>query len=300
MPIRFSSIAVSAIALFSASAAHATDLSGKQTPDVFAGSKVYNWTSAYVGGQIGFSNSNHRIDQTFTKSKCTSGRIASDGKCYDRVDVASDGTITPASGAVLETDQTVTTEEIFSSFSDGLNSSGVFGGGTIGADYQVGHNSRFVVGAFFDYNISNADYTTGASFLTDPVFSGSIEDGDSWVLAARAGIALGDDHRTLVYGLVGYGQQDVTYKGSVVGPIGGTFSKDVTVGGLVAGGGLEYALNDVVSIGAEYQHFFGGKETVFDTGLVDCGERFKVTDDASSDKVMAKLKVKLSAGLFGY
>lgn len=298
---------VAAVALLlGVGAGQAADLKGSAKDSPLAGTSVsggkpYNWTSVYVGGQIGYGNSNHNIDGSETISTCDKGKVASDGKCYDPkdIDFTAFPVLTPKTGAVPVDGATITTTQIGSAFIDGLNSSGVFGGGTIGADYQLGHESRFVIGGFFDYNISNASFNTGAKEGPDQVFAGSIEDGNSWVLAARAGLALGDEHRALVYALAGYGQQDVTYKGAIAGDT--PFSKDKTIGGWVVGGGMEYALNNIVSIGAEYQHFFGSKENLFDSGFLGCeADRLKVNDSLDTDKVMAKLKIKLNGGTFGY
>ena len=73
----------------------------------------------------------------------------------------------------------------------------------------------------------------------------------------------------------------------------------MTFSGFVAGAGGEYALTRNVSLGIEYQHFFGGEQTLFDN-RDSYGNGLVVKDDMDSDKVMARLKLKLSAGLFGY
>lgn len=296
----------SAIAIFAALAisdARAADIySGgglKDGPgyDRSAPTRAYNWTGIYIGGQIGYGNSNHNLKENDTVSDCGSHNVvARDGNCYSKKDVTEDenGVVTPKTDATPIADATITTTSYYSSFLDGLNSSGIFGGGTIGADYQMG---RFVVGGFFDYNISNADFTTGTRYGVCPACdtsSASIEDGDSWLIAARAGILFGEEKRALLYVLGGYGQQDVVFKGFF------DKNKDVTFSGFVAGAGSEYALNENVSIGIEYQHFFGSEETLFDSGFLGCeAERSKLTDDMSSDKIMAKMRVKLNGPILG-
>jgi len=167
-------------------------------------------------------------------------------------------------------------------FIDGLNSHGFFGGGTIGCDVARGN---LLFGVFGDYNFSNAVTTVGLGGDELDI----IQEGDSWVVAARAGYLFGQEKRALLYVLGGYGQADVDYSA------GGDATTSATFSGFVAGAGGEYALTQNVFIGIEWQHFFGGKETLV-------SERFEgltaeLTDDMDTDKVMAKLKFKLNAGL---
>lgn len=179
-------------------------------------------------------------------------------------------------------------------FVNGLSSSGGFAGGTIGADYQRGN---FLVGAFFDYNfgsgtnnvgITSADPALGVNLVT-------VETGESWVAAARGGILIGEERRALLYGLIGYGQQNYSYE-----ILGG---RDVTHSGLVVGAGGEYALTDTIFLGIEWQHFFGNEEAVASYGGEVEGEGSRpsnktiVKDDVEADRVMAKLKIKLNGGL---
>lgn len=244
-----------------------------------------NWTGIYIGGQVGYGNSNHNLNGTVTESTCE-GTVASDGQCYKWRDLKKNyetGVFTPNDGAVPISGATIDTTEIGSAFIDGINSHGGFGGGTIGADVQRGH---FVFGVFGDYDFSSAKAQAGLAFGGVSA-NASIEDGDSWLVAGRAGYLFGEEKRAMLYILGGYGQQDVSYHA-------GDFNKDLTFSGLVAGAGGEYALGRNLFLGIEWQHFFGGKETVFDSGFLGCeADRLKITDDMDSDKVMAKLKLKL-------
>lgn len=172
-------------------------------------------------------------------------------------------------------------------FIDGLNSSGAFGGGTIGADVQRGN---YLFGLFGDYKLSSATFDAGISFDGVSLGTASIEDGDSWVVAARAGYLFGEEKRALLYVLGGYGQQDVSYK------IGDEVVKNASFSGFVAGAGGEYALSNNVFIGIEYQHFFGSTEPLYDGPALGL-DNLKITDELGSDQVMAKLKIKFGGDL---
>lgn len=267
------SLAAVALAVSSLAApAGAADLPGHQNlKDGFfaSDSKGINWTGVYVGGVVGYVNSNHNMkaDGETEKSICSFTDAEGHSTVKTGLDLAT---------CTSKTNWTFIPEGTpVSGFLDGLNSSGGFAGGTVGADIQRG---RFVFGAFADYHFSAAEMTAGAAVNGTSVFSASIEDGDSWMAAGRVGYLV--DDRALLYVLGGYGQQDVTYKL-------GTDSLDKTHSGFIAGAGAEYALSQNFFIALEYQHFFGDEETLIDeTGL-------KVTDEMDSDKVMLKAKLKL-------
>lgn len=187
--------------------------------------------------------------------------------------------------------------KLFDAEVDGFSSHGLMGGVTIGADLA---RDRLLVGVFGDYDWSNAEAKAHVGMFNDTrAANGSIEDGNSWTIAARAGALLGEEKRTLVYGLIGWSQEDATFKLSTV-PVGGGGSKDVTFSGVTAGGGIQYALNNMVSIGVEYRHFFGGTETLFDDRNATTGAGDVLTDKRDSDKIMGRINLKVGPGLFGY
>jgi len=300
------SIAAIAVGIF-ASSANAADLGGssKDSPSSVLDAPVsgvsINWTGVYVGGQVGYGNSNHNLKGDLT---------VDEGKCALPAPVLTSslsvGPYNATDCAAAKGVWTSDIQSVASAFLDGINSSGVFGGGTIGADIQRGN---LLFGVFGDYNFASAKATAGASLATSPTTAfeanASIEDGDSWLLAARAGYLFGSEKRALLYVLGGYGQQDVSYHAGTNNPKDTPFDKDLTFSGFVAGAGGEYALTRNLFIGIEWQHFFGGEETVFsdDGNTSSSGHGFatnsKLTDDMSSDKVMAKLKIKLNTGIPG-
>jgi opacity protein-like surface antigen len=333
-----------ALATVFSSGAYAADIYGqgstKDAPVSFdAPKKPVNWTGFYIGGQVGYQNSNHNMsvqEDEYVNDGCDGADANDDGSCKTpqevtpAIDANQDGkfcegpnggavdnlqgggcgtnpaivekaapktgTICTAGGSVSSGNPTacaqpvqlVSAQKVASAFIDGLNSSGVFGGVTAGADVQRGN---IVFGVFGDYNLGSGSHDVGVDFTDKFALTAkTIEDGDSWILAARVGVLFGEEKRALLYGLAGYGQQDFTYNG-----FGG--SQDVTHSGWVVGAGAEYALTQNVFLGMEYQHFFGGEETIasFSPENPVAGEsKVSLKDEVDTDKVMAKLKIKLN------
>jgi opacity protein-like surface antigen len=262
-----------------ASSANATDLLDGLNDPAPQGTAV-NWTGLSIGAHGGYSNSNHKLEangETATSVCKTSwggphpGELKILGLDADDCDHPGFGYL-PAGTPV-------------SALIDGLNSPGFFGGVGGRADVQQG---KFVLGVFGDYNISEADTEISLSLDGLPVGTAAIEEGDSWIAGGRAGYLFGSDNRALFYLLAGYEERDVKFSF-------GDDSTEKTFSGVVAGAGAEYALTDNIFFGVEWQHFFGSKETLFegDAGLVN---PLKVTDDLESDRVMARLRVKLLGG----
>lgn len=305
-----SSVSAATLSLFLAAPAFAADvynggLKDSPSADAAPSGRAINWNGIYLGGQVGYGNANHKLEGSesyTTPAHCTSGALSGD-TCVTKAAVpahCSDATKTVAQctggdrhvidevPAVTDSSKFVdAVTETVSEFLDGLNSHGVFGGGTVGADIQRGH---LLFGVFGDYNISGLKTSIGGSDSADIDI---IEEGDSWVVAARAGYLFGEEKRALLYVLGGYGQTDVTYAG--IGTDGG--DKDVTFSGFVAGAGGEYALSQNVFLGIEWQHFFGSTETLASATSENELVSAKITDEMDTDKVMAKLKVKFGGNL---
>jgi outer membrane immunogenic protein len=226
-------IAVFLAALFAAGTAYAADLPGSTKDELGRIDQVQtvNWTGAYVGGQVGWTNAGHTV--------------------------SLDG----PGGTLVEL--------------DGIASSGLIGGGRVGIDFARG---RFLVGAFADYNFSDAstDLEIGGTNLL------SVEKEDEWTAGIRAGMIVAP--RTLVYGLVGYTQ--TTYSFNVPG--GGI---DVDYDGVTAGAGVEFAVANGVFLGLEGSHTFYDEETV-----LPLGGGFAIKDELDETRVMGTLKVKLGLG----
>ncbi len=162
---------------------------------------------------------------------------------------------------------------------DGLNSSGIIGGGRIGFDLARG---RYLVGVFADYNWSGMETT--ASIYNSV---GSLEKDNEWTIGGRAGYLVAP--RTLAYVLAGYTQTEYSLHGEALFGTDDGLRKKNTFDGVSLGGGVEIALGGGVFAGLEYIHTFYGDEKWFED---ECN---RVTDTLDEDKVMATLKFKLNA-----
>jgi opacity protein-like surface antigen len=107
-----------------------------------------------------------------------------------------------------------------------LGIDGYFYGGRIGADAQLGA-SPLVVGVFGDFNRTTLDV---AGFSTDAT---------SWMVAMRAGVAVGRGGGTLLYGVVGRKEANLS-------------DFDMKLKGIHLGGGLETMVHQNWSIAVEY------------------------------------------------
>lgn len=230
----------------------------------------------WTGGHDGWCHSGGETVPPVSGGRCTNGGTPN-----------GNGTCTAAATSEwVEATATRVVTKTASAFLDGVGSNGFFGGGTVGADLQSGH---WVVGVFGDYNFSGVESSTGVSFNDTEVVSAKIDEGNSWLVAARAGYLFGAEKRALLYGLFGYGQTEVDYSLTIGGNTG---KKETTFSGIVIGAGGEYALSQNIFFGIEYQHFFGSEETLYD-GSCGVGCNVILTDDMDTDKVMARLKLKL-------
>lgn len=181
---------------------------------------------------------------------------------------------------------------------NGLNSSGFIGGGTVGLDRQIGN---WVLGIQAYYHFTNADTTLSA---IGGELNASLEKENEYGGVVRVGRLLSPN--VLAYGLGGYNWAKYSLRASEGGTAVDFTDSGVkttnTFGGVILGGGVEYALTSNIFIGAEYTHFFGGKKTWFSESG-SCGEgatcSAAVTDNLDEDRIMATLKVKLNGGLFG-
>lgn len=291
--VKYAISSVAMLAAFIGSSAYAADLGRggmKDAPvDGVSVDKPINWTSIYLGGQIGYSNSNHHITGSKFNGECTPAALPT-GKAAALPDGSTERQICENDGGTW----TDTKEEGSDTSVNGLDSHGVFGGVRLGADLQRGN---WVFGIFGDYDFSNAKATVdNVNFLGGHADHGSIEDGDSWVAAVRAGYLFGSEKRALLYALAGYGQQDVSYHGTDGSD---SFSKGVTFSGFVAGAGAEYALSNMVTVGLEWQHFFGGTENLVDERGTGWCENV-INDRMQSDKIMGRINLKVGPGALGY
>jgi len=138
---------------------------------------------------------------------------------------------------------------------DGLGGEGGFFTFQVGADYQV--SSRFVVGAFFDYDV--VDYSTDLDININigggASLSESLEFEDMWTIGGRVGYLVSPS--TLFY--VGAGYSEISAE--AIGTDLGEFS------GYSLLTGIEAKFNENFSIKAEYRYTQFDSEEVLDAGF---------------------------------
>ena len=132
-----------------------------------------------------------------------------------------------------------------------LQPSGITGGIQAGYNYQTG---AFVLGVEGDLNLGGL-----RDSIVDTVISAQSQDRLFGSLRARVGVV--SMERLLVYGTLGYGflQNRYLVRGGVATP---AISATSTFGGYAAGGGLEYAFTDHLSVKLESIYHSVGKKVL--------------------------------------
>jgi outer membrane immunogenic protein len=248
---KFLLASVGAIA-FSGSAAFAADLPSRAPPPVYLPPvPIFTWTGFYIGGQVG-------------------GAWGTGGNHFHAFD--------PDTGTFVDTSL------------GGGNPSGVIGGGHVGFNYQIpGWNwfssSGVVIGVEGTVDGTSLSKTTVVTFPGD--FGGGTLSAHTSAdiqgsIRGRLGIAW---DRILIYGTGGVAfagvNSDLTLSGvdtTVVPfvPFFASRSRSNSRTGWTVGGGIEYALSNNWSIGAEYRFSdFGtiNRGTVFPEGGFFNGHR---------------------------
>ncbi|MFT4079767.1 outer membrane protein [Rhodomicrobium sp.] len=173
---------------------------------------------------------------------------------------------------------------------------GGFVGGQIGYNYQY---DKIVVGVVADISAANLEKT--------------VDDGGTLSQTAKIdrfntvraiiGYSFG---KWLPYGTVGYGWANVSYRYDCpadpnVNPYSGcakttyaarSSSDEQSIGGLVYGGGLKYAINEKFSVGAEYLRFDPADETFSYNAYAKWGpSKTKIETETDTVKVSVDYKV---------
>jgi outer membrane immunogenic protein len=139
--------------------------------------------------------------------------------------------------------------------SNNLDASGIFGGGQIGYNYQVG---SVVFGIEGDGAFARIKQGLGGTAFGIPATFSFTDDGLASV-RGRLGVAFDN---ILFYGTAGGGWGHGRISGSVLGLMG---SAEAWHAGWTAGGGIEYAIVPNWSVKVEYLHYGLGSGTYFGT-----------------------------------
>jgi outer membrane immunogenic protein len=139
-----------------------------------------------------------------------------------------------------------------------LNSSGFFGGGQIGYNYQI---ANWVIGIEADLQKSDISGHLDASVGPVSLSAGSDLD---WFGTVRGRLGFVAWDRLLIYGTGGWAYGRTSTNLDVSG-FGGafSFSEDHSKSGWTAGAGLEYAVTNNLSIKGEYMYLDLGRDNIF-------------------------------------
>jgi len=209
----------------------------------------HSWTGFYIGIGGGFGMAHNEVDVAGTAF----------GMSHDEGEGEGEDEV------VVEVPRTD-----FGANIDGFGSqSGLFTM-NIGADYQVSRN--FVVGAFFDYDWTEMQFSVSAaasnSFGGNVAINIASEIENQWALGLRMGYLA--TQSTLVYVSGGYTQASLSETLLSVSaetiPFIGSFSETLAdsevLSGYFIGGGIETKLTKTVSLKAEYRRSDFGTENL--------------------------------------
>ncbi len=257
-------------ALIAAAAApiSAADLAARSSPaPMYTPVPAFTWTGAYIGGNIGGIWGEHQFEPITATQ--TAGPA---GTC-------------PSCGFSATTDR----------------DSSLIGGFQSGYRWQTG---IWVLGIEQDFQFTNVHnqvaLATNTPFTTGPFLAGDAFDAKlKWLSNTRAQLGVAFD-RWLVYAAGGLatGAMDVT--ASYAARAGGSAAYSITDDnkwhvGWTVGGGLEYAITDNVSLGAEYRYTELNSRTYNLGGpTFGTGPTFQTTADVGfkSHEVLARLNIK--------
>jgi len=153
----------------------------------------------------------------------------------------------------------------FSAELSGIGGDGAFVTLGLGADYQI--DSRFLVGAFFDYDLTNIESNVLDLQIGPPVgisASADIEVESVWSVGGRVGYLVSPS--TLFFLSAGYSRGDISDLALNASGFGGSIGLPLAsvgeVEGYFIGGGAEVKLTKSIAIKGEYRYTDFGDESV--------------------------------------
>lgn len=213
---------------------------------------AFSWTGFYIGANVGYGGDKFRYPFSAFQRQLQAEAPA--------LELRIDGNLT-------------------------LNSSGFFGGGQIGYNYQFSNN--VVAGIEGDFEWSGIEgRLAGTGLFTangNLIGSTSFDVGSEveWFGTIRGRIGYAWDRIFLyatggaAYGKVrSHGNFNIGNANGPVGPLTGVVSASDTQWGWTAGAGLEYALTRAWSFKTEYLYLDLGSQTLFSNTVVDVANGF--------------------------
>ncbi|QJP12494.1 porin family protein [Starkeya sp. ORNL1] len=223
---------------------------------------AFSWTGFYIGANGGYGGDRFRYPfSAFADQYERECR----GECNPQSEVA----------VAAIPDDYVLENSLDLSGEFKLNSSGFFGGGQIGYNYQFYNN--WVIGVETDFQWSGIEGEisgNGNLFLNDDLLGGANFSAGSeveWFGTIRARLGYAWD-RVFLYGTGGAAYGKVKSHGSIsvfddMGELfGDSVSTSDTQWGWTVGAGIEYAITDHWTFKTEYLYVDLGSQTLFDDG----------------------------------
>ncbi len=237
-------------ALAFGASAHAADLDGRPMPSAPAPlAPAYSWTGFYIGGNGGFGGDQFSYPFTI-------GAI-------------------PALGLGATTGTST------------LKSSGFFGGGQAGFNWQV--TPAWVLGFETDFQASDIQST---ATTTTNTFTGSLGTKLDWFGTARGRAGFLVTPQFMLYGTGGwaYGHTTSSANAAAFG-LAAIASSGHNKSGWTAGGGLEYAVTPWLSVKTEYLYLDLGTDII--ASGTAAGVPFSLSEKTTAHTVKVGVNVKL-------
>jgi outer membrane immunogenic protein len=211
---------------------------------------AYSWTGFYLGGNGGFGG--NKFQYPFS----VGGPI-------------------PALGIAAATSGTAS-----------LNSSGFFGGGQAGVNWQAG--SAWVMGVESDFDWADIE---GKAATSATLFSGSVGTKLDWFGTVRGRVGFLVTPSALLYGTGGWAYGHTTSSANTAAfGLAAAGSVGHEKNGWTAGGGLEYALNPWLSFKTEYLYLDLGTDAIVNGAVA--GVPVSVSEKTTAHTVKAGINVK--------
>lgn len=137
---------------------------------------------------------------------------------------------------------------------------------SIGAGYDFEVHSRFVIGAFIDYDLANIEHSDSISLAAGPFGANaslSAEFENLLMVGARIGYLATPD--TMLFASAGYARADLSEtefdaEATFLGSASGVLVGDQEFSGFFAGAGIETALSNGLTLKTEYRYIDLGSE----------------------------------------